>query len=167
MQYSHPLVAETASAISSFVSASSRPGRIAALRLSQTSRRSGGWLASVRQKFGTRSIDRVFMMSSYTARTSGDASPYSTIFTVGMMVPPRTRVSSHLRAQLRVELPERVDHCVDGTRAGLEHGRRVDGRPFEAEALELGHARDDAGVVRVELLALRVARRRRGHAAKP
>lgn len=44
------------------------------LRLSQTSRSSGGWEVTVRQKLGTKSMPLIAMISSQIAFTSGLAS---------------------------------------------------------------------------------------------
>src|ERR1700704_1231944 len=52
----------------------------------------GGWLASAFQKLFTRSVFRVAMMSSKTARTAALASPYSISFTVAI-IPPRFVIS--------------------------------------------------------------------------
>src|SRR5512144_2396029 len=52
--------------------------------LSQVRLSVGGWVARAFQKLLTQSTRRVRMMSSYTARTSGGASAYSTSFTVAM-----------------------------------------------------------------------------------
>src|SRR5262249_52897013 len=75
--------------------------------------------------------------------------------------------SPHLGAELGVEVGKDVEHRVDGAGAGLKDGGGVERRPAETHLLKCGHASDNAIVLGIEALALRIARRRRHHALKP
>src|SRR5262245_48304916 len=84
MQYRQLFVVETARAMISFVSTSSRPGFMIALARVQQISRCSGLEANARQKFGTQSIFLVALISSKIALTLGLAVDSSTRFTVGM-----------------------------------------------------------------------------------
>src|SRR6266852_5536581 len=72
--------------MSSLVSGSRAPGPMTCLRLSQVRLSRAGSCAMAFQKLLIQSILRVAMMSSKTARTSGDASWYSMNANVGIRV---------------------------------------------------------------------------------
>src|SRR5689334_18054412 len=88
MQYSQLLVIDTAMYSISFTSGSSAPGAITAFTCDQMRASAAGSWASTFQKLLTDGRLRVAMMSSYTARTSGDASSYSMGGTRLMSVAP-------------------------------------------------------------------------------
>ncbi len=70
-----------------FVRASSAPGASASFAFSQLRRRVGEWKASVFQKSESWPGPRAARVSSYTALTSGLASSYSVIGTLGIYEP--------------------------------------------------------------------------------
>src|SRR3982074_3421804 len=85
------------------------PGPITSLMLVQIRRREAGSCASTFQKLLTQSVLRVAMMSSYTARTSGEASLYS----MGV----RVALISGLASDSENDRP--------GSSAGFERGVRL------------------------------------------
>src|SRR2546426_12570133 len=97
--------------MSSLVSGSSAPGPMICLRLSQVRLSKAGSCAMAFQKLLIQSTLRVAMMSSYMARTSGEASWYSMNGNVGIRVSPKNNdvhsFQDGSRKQPRLESPER------------------------------------------------------------
>src|SRR5436853_2220835 len=72
-----------------------------------------------------------------------------------------------LRADLRVERAQRVEHRVHGARSGLKDRGRVERDPLKAHRLELDDAASHAVVLCVEAPTFGVLWRRRDHALEP
>jgi hypothetical protein len=99
-------------------------------RTDQVRRRVGGWLAIAFQKLFTSGIARFSMMSSYTARTSGEASACCISGTVAGSPPAAAAAAAELAAVRVQSAPsQRADGAAaDGLRRAARHIARTERR---------------------------------------